>query len=239
MLSSALHSFLPSFNMSKLGVLAWCASSFMRWPWDGIFHFGRGGINQCGCMSISNASWRRLPVLPVPAPLVPLGPVAAFHCPYLPRCSLRAVCTGRMHHGNLMTAVRYGDGLQPGSLSHAAKSSHEAGKWWGLGSRNDSRWDTQVQGRMRDSLSGYAWCLLYYCEGCAGSNGVREPYNMGSEETVTPFPSWDVGISDSVARDKGMSFLSHLYDCQTIAWKMRLLAVGFIALLSSSRHFEA
>lgn len=163
--------------MSKLGVLAWCASSFISWPWDGLFHFGRGSINQCGCMSISNASWRRLPVLPVLAPLVPLGPVAALHYPDWLCCSLRAVCTDRMHHGNLMTAVHYGDRLQPGSLAHAARSRLETSKWLGLGRRNDISWGTQVQGWMRDSLSckGHAWSLLYYCKGCAGSNGVREP----------------------------------------------------------------
>lgn len=93
-----------------------------------MFHFGRGNINQCGCMSISNASWRRLPVLPVPTPLGPLGPVAALHYPYLPHCSLHAVYTDRMHHGNLMTAVHYRDGLQPGSLAHTARSRREASK---------------------------------------------------------------------------------------------------------------
>lgn len=67
-------------------------------------------------------------MLPVPAPLVPPGPVAALHYPYLLCCSLHAVCTDRMHHGNLMTAVHYGDGLQPGSLAHAARSRHEASK---------------------------------------------------------------------------------------------------------------
>lgn len=79
-------------------------------------------------MSISNASWRRLLVLPVSAPLGPLGPVATLHYPYLPHHSLHAVYATRMHHGNLMTAVHYGDALEPGSLAHAAGSRRGASK---------------------------------------------------------------------------------------------------------------
>lgn len=79
-------------------------------------------------MSISNASWRRLPALPVSGALGPLGPVATLHDPYLPHRSLHAVCTARMHHGNLMTAVHYGDIVQPGSLAHAAGSMCRASK---------------------------------------------------------------------------------------------------------------
>lgn len=79
-------------------------------------------------MSISNASWRRLPALPVSGPLGPLGPMATLHDPYLPHLSLHAVCTARMHHGNLMTAEHYRDRLQPGSLAHAAGSIRGASK---------------------------------------------------------------------------------------------------------------
>lgn len=68
-------------------------------------------------------------MLPVPTPLGPLGPVAALHYPYLPHCSLHAVYTDRMHHGNLMTAVHYRDGLQPGSLAHAGVRLVNDGDW--------------------------------------------------------------------------------------------------------------
>lgn len=123
-------------------------------------------------------------MLPVSAPLGPPGPVAALHYPYLPPCSLRAVCADRMHHGNLMTAVHYGAGLQPGSLAHAARSRREA--------VDDVDWGVEVTlagtGRLRDLLSckGCAWSFPYYCQGSAGINGVRGPWNKGLEETVCP-----------------------------------------------------
>lgn len=67
-------------------------------------------------------------MLPVSAPLVPLGPLAALHYPYLLLYSLHAVYTDRMQHGNLMTTVHYRDGFQPGSLAHAARGRCEASK---------------------------------------------------------------------------------------------------------------
>lgn len=45
-----------------------------------------------------------------------------------------------------------------------------------------------------------------------------------------------MGICDSVVSDGGMSFFCHLYDCQAVAQKMRLLGVSFTMSLSSSRH---
>lgn len=66
---------------------------------------------------------------------------------------------------------------KPGCLAQAARSRCEASKWWGLGNRNDISWDRQVRRKMRHSLlcKGYVWSFPYYCEGCAGINGVREP----------------------------------------------------------------
>lgn len=129
-------------------------------------------------MSISNASWRRLLVLPVSAPLGPLGPVATLHYPYLPHHSLHAVYATRMHHGNLMTAVHYGDALEPGSLAHAAGSRRGASKWWGLGAemtlagteRCGDRWETHFHAK---TLLGLAHATLRVVQVLMGSEPIK------------------------------------------------------------------